>query len=94
MKKKFTEEEMLHDILHHPIKAYFKYPVGTGWDEIRWSELLDGVLFVFESVFCLAKVIILITWNKLILKGVLRPFYKAYCIAINRKILKKKGIQA
>lgn len=91
MKKKFTKEEMIHDILHHPIKAYFKYPLGTGWDEIRWSELLDGVLSVFESLFCLSKVIILITWHKLILKGLLRPFYKAYYLVINRKKLKGRN---
>lgn len=90
MKRKWTTEQLRAEVRDHPVRVFFFCPLGRGWDDIQLWELGDAAIQIFTAVYDLAAVVVLLLWQRLILRGLLRPFYKAYLIRKYREEVLKE----
>lgn len=84
-----TREEMIADLKDHPVRAYFKYPLGRGFDLPQWGEGLQGILELLEAIWNLAQLFVFLTL-RFIREIPLRPIYKAYLVIKWHRYFKKK----
>lgn len=88
--KKMTDrEEMLADLKDRPLRAYFKYPIGRGYDLPQWRELPQGILELLEAIWNLAQLFVFLTL-RFVREIPLRPIYKAYLVIKWHRYFKKK----
>ena len=90
-----TRKEMIADLKDHPVRAYFKYPIGRGYDLPQWGELLQGIFELLEAIWNLIQLCALLTL-RFIREVPLRPIYKAYLVIkwhrhFNKKQKKDEG---
>lgn len=92
MKKQsvLSREEMIADIKDHPVRAYFKYPIGKEEYYLpEWDEGLLAIYGLYEALrdFVLVYLLLLVRFW---LRVPLRPIYKAYLVIKWHRYFKKK----
>lgn len=94
--KSITHEEMIDDLTHHPVRAYFKYPLGKEEYYLpAWDEGLLAIYGLYEALRDFVLVYLLL-FVRLWLRVPLRPIYKAYLVIkwnryFNKKKMKDEG---
>lgn len=92
-KKAFTHKEMIEDLVHRPVSAYFKYPLGK--EEYYLPEWDEGLLAIYGLYEALRDFVLvyLLLFVRFWLRVPLRPIYKAYLVIKWHRHFKKKKMK-